>query len=321
MKFLIIGPTLQTSGIGGVTMHVSRLCDYLKINHFDFHFMDYRTAPLHKILHTIAKVDVVHIHLSNAIALLIFTLWARLTRTFVLFTLHCDYQYYRGIAKMLIRLVISIGDRPIIINKGSYDLCKHINKNCLLLPAFIPPCLPETLDLQTERLITRLKQQSTCLLCSTNAYNVTYDKNGNDLYGIDFLIKTFAEYENLTLLISDPSGNYSRLWKQQTMKLPQNIHFISYPHKYFELLKRIDIFIRNTSTDGDSLSVKEALFLGRKTLCSDAVDRPQGTFTFHFNDKDTFNTALQQALSTQTTPIPPRNAAEDLLQLYRQLLF
>ena len=71
--------------------------------------------------------------------------------------------------------------------------------------------------------------------------------------------------------------------------------FIDQPHSYFELLKNVDVFVRNTSTDGDALSVKEALYLNKPALCSDVVDRPAGTILFRYSDDASFTRALEEA--------------------------
>lgn len=54
----------------------------------------------------------------------------------------------------------------------------------------------------------------------------------------------------------------------------------------------MDVFVRNTSTDGDSISVREALYLGLKALCTDVVDRPNGVILFKYNDEQSLKRAL-----------------------------
>ncbi len=46
------------------------------------------------------------------------------------------------------------------------------------------------------------------------------------------------------------------------------------------LFEYIDIFLRPTNTDGDSLSIREAIYSGIPTIASDIVERPFGTITF-----------------------------------------
>ena len=46
------------------------------------------------------------------------------------------------------------------------------------------------------------------------------------------------------------------------------------------MLKISDVFIRNTSTDGDSLSLREAINLNINCYATDVVDRPVGTIIY-----------------------------------------
>ena len=53
------------------------------------------------------------------------------------------------------------------------------------------------------------------------------------------------------------------------------ISVINELHPFVEILKVSDCLIRNTTTDGDSLSIKEALYFGKKVLASNCVSRPE----------------------------------------------
>lgn len=50
------------------------------------------------------------------------------------------------------------------------------------------------------------------------------------------------------------------------------------------VLKLCDLFVRPSSTDGDAVSVREALWLGIPTIASDAVPRPAGVVVFQNRD-------------------------------------
>ena len=49
------------------------------------------------------------------------------------------------------------------------------------------------------------------------------------------------------------------------------------------------IFLRITTTDGDSVSLKEALFFDCPVLATDVVSRPNGTKLFNLLDDDLFD--------------------------------
>ena len=85
----------------------------------------------------------------------------------------------------------------------------------------------------------------------------------------------------------------------------------------FELMKVTDVFVRNTSTDGDSLSVKEALYLHKKVICSDAVDRPLGVRLFHYSDSESLESCLANDNYDQMASI--ESGEYELLKLYQNL--
>ena len=315
-KILIIGTLPETAGIGGVTIHIKRLLDFLQKNNFNFDFVDYKNKSILSLIKEIISHKIVHLHITNPFVMLFLCVIAKIAFTKVILTLHGNLGRYNWLKNSLVNIVVSIVDIPILINKKSYKDGVKLNKNSKYIPAFIPPILSTKLD---DNIIELLKylESTKKTICSTNAYNISYDNKGRDIYGIDFLIHEFVSLSTYVLIISDPSGNYKKRYPE---KLP-NIYFIEYPHNYFELLKHISVFIRYTTTDGDSLSVKEALFLNRKVVCTDVVDRPSGVALCKLYDPNSFIEALtmpQRNIESSTNGIL-KNSAIDILELYKSL--
>jgi glycosyltransferase involved in cell wall biosynthesis len=63
-------------------------------------------------------------------------------------------------------------------------------------------------------------------------------------------------------------------------------------------MEQSDIVLRPTNTDGDSLTIREALFLGKPILASDVVARPPGTIIFKTRDVQDMIQKLEQLLSS-----------------------
>ena len=63
--------------------------------------------------------------------------------------------------------------------------------------------------------------------------------------------------------------------------------------------------MRPTRTDGDAVSIREAMHFGRPVVASDAVPRPEGVVTFPSRDQAAFEAAVLETLSKTT----PRNAS------------
>jgi hypothetical protein len=82
-----------------------------------------------------------------------------------------------------------------------------------------------------------------------------------------------------------------------------------------------DASIRNTTTDGDSLSVKESLYLKRYTFATDAVNRPPGCILYKrgkFNDF--LNKEIPHIMNHKVKSIEIKNGSVRLLEIYKELL-
>lgn len=310
-ELLIIGPLPQKHGIGGVTIHVQRLLDYMDINNIPYSFVDYKEKSIRDVLAFIRKATIVHLHISNPKYQFMLALLCCFLRKKSIITVHGNYGRFRTIDNFWVRMSIRFATIPVLINQGSYEKCKKFNKRAQMVPAFIPPQKQEVLEPEIIRIINRIHGEGKKIV-STNAYNVTYDKKGNEIYGIDFLVDFFRDNKNYELVVSDPSGNYKKKYPNTI----ESVEFINYPHPYFELLKYVDYFVRNTSTDGDALSVKEALYLKKPVICTDVVDRPDGVYTFKYSEKKSFMHCMCKASSPNTQI---ENGAVRIVKLYKEL--
>ena len=310
-SLLIIGPDIQLRGVGGVTIHVQRLRDYLENNSVSYEFKDYKSNSIWTLLRDISRHRIIHIHISNPLYQFVVTLLSSLLGKIVIVTLHGDYGRFGIFKNGFVSVSLRLANVPIVINEKSYGLCKRFNKKVVLIPAFIPPQKEEHLSNEILTLIQKIQDEGK-KICSTNASHLSVDKNGNEIYGIGFLVEYFRDLSDKVLLISDPSGEYEK--KYHDVQL-DGVRFINYPHSYYEVLKHSDYSIRNTSTDGDSLSVKESLYLNIPTLCTDVVDRPDGVRLFKYCDKKSFENSLNQE---NTKGAMVENGAVRILQIYRE---
>ena len=308
-SLLIIGPDINQRGVGGVTIHVQRLKDFLSIKGYAYDFYDSRSNGLIKLFKAIARHRIIHVHISNPQLQLVLVLFGRLMGKRVVMTLHGDYGRFVRLKNHLTRLAITTSSIPIVLNAKSYDICKRFNENTRLIPSFIPPQKEELLQKEVLDMLEHFRKERKFIV-STNASNTSVDKEGKDIYGIDFLVDYYKEATNAVLVISDPSGNYRRRYGGS---MSNSVFFIDYPHSFFQVLKHVDCFVRNTSTDGDALSVKEALYLGVPVLCTDVVDRPEGVRLFKYCDRESFESGMK-CLARRSVTL--ENGAEMVLSIY-----
>lgn len=314
-KLLIIGK--MPPPIGGVTEHVRRLIQNLQRTGFQFDFCDTGKASLPNILFNIATHRIIHIHFSNPGAQVLFAAFCRLTFKKLIITYHGCWGRYGALGNWAVKLSAYLAHVPVVQERASLLHALGCNARARQISTYIldPEILPLPARLQAAIALRRSNYQAT--FC-TNAWNVTFDKYGHETYGISEMISRFADYPEYQLLVSDPSGNYQSYIEKHTQHIPNNLLFISQLHDFKSILLLSDAFIRNTTTDGRSLSIHEARELGIPVLASAAVERPPFCSVFQDFSKADLKEKLEEARRLIALPDAPFNAVDELIKLYQE---
>jgi glycosyltransferase involved in cell wall biosynthesis len=125
-----------------------------------------------------------------------------------------------------------------------------------------------------------------------------------DIYGIQSSIEAFASIgnERAHLIISHTHHNSIMAKQIEMLCLSLNVvDSVSYVKGDFPLwatFSKISAFLRTTKTDGDSVSVKEALDSGAKVIASNVVPRPKGTLTYDVNNTHELAEKMQTIISS-----------------------
>ena len=265
--------------IGGVTIHTSRLLKHLASLGVNFDFVDIKRDGVAILFKKILNSKIVHLHLSNPFFIFLMVTFSRLTMTRVIVTIHGNLGRFNKAYNLFMALAIRLATLPLLLNESSYQIALSLNKKSLLLSSFIPPLDDEELDKDIALEINRLSLDLDSVVV-TNAAAVSFDINGNEIYGITDLMR-WVKGKNYLLVISDPSGMYSKWVEGKFPELfAKNIYFISYQHSFYSLLQYADYFIRNTLTDGDSASIHEALSSSVNVWATNKVSRPKGVHLY-----------------------------------------
>lgn len=312
-KFFLIISTLPPP-IGGVSIHTQRLLLFLKKNNFNYSFYDYKKSSFKKGLKLFLKAKMIHIHASNQIFIFLISFFSFILWKKIIITVHGEYNCRGWFLNFLESMSMIISSAPILLNETDYDKVKILNKKSLIITSFIPPMDKQDLSIDITNKIIDIKKWTKSVFC-TNAYRLRFDINGNEVYGIKELINFFNNNIDFGFVLSDPSGEYNSYINSNNIKLNSNIIIIANNHSFFKVLELSDCFIRNTTTDGDSISIREALFLNKKTFATDCVQRPNGVnilTNLSILTEDYSNDNL-------TTNHMQPNGAEDLLMLYKTI--
>ena len=282
-KLLIIGKIPPPTG--GVTIHVSRIIEKLSSEGFDYKFEVLKISNLLNLAKSILCHKNIHLHASNPYVHFLLSLFTKLANKTLILTLHAEFgQHKIKFKNILETLSLRFSTIPVVLNVKSFHLVQKINKNVILDSAYIKPINQSSLSKELENLVISSRKIYKKIFC-TNAYNRVYDINGKELYGIDELVDLF-EKTNFLLIVCDPSGVYSQLYKTEEVK---NTFFINYSIDFVSLLILTDGFIRNTTTDGDSISIHEAIFNNVPVFCTSIVDRPEQSILYKNAKIELFN--------------------------------
>lgn len=317
-KILIIGPIPPP--VGGVSVHVERLLAMLG-DEFDVVHINLRKIAF-KDLKKVFYAQLIHINVSNVNIIFILTFIFKVLGKKSIITIHGNVERIRRIKFRFLLMASRLCPKIIVLNNSSRQLLhEHGLVNVTKISAFIPPAKINKLPINVERALIQKKKKYKYLFC-TNAWRAVFDKYGTETYGIIGLLEIFKALE-YGLVVSDPSASYSHKINKEKINIPENVYFITGNHDFNAVLQLCDAFLRTTSTDGDSLSVREALYLGKSVLASDVVDRPLGVILYEYGNKHSLMKNIRLIargdviLKQQDTG---KSTIEDIKELYRKLL-
>jgi len=231
-------------------------------------------------------------------------------------------------------------DHIIIVNEKMRSELNQLgisNRLISCIPAFIPPSVSvenSILKKPVEDFIRKHKY----ILCSNGS--IRFFK-GQDLYGIDLMFDLIERIDDQDLglviylrgtnkMTPQERRHYQLLIERvNDLGLKEKILlYESYDEEFWPILARSHIFVRPTNTDGDAVSVREALFFGLRTICSDVTYRPEGVILFKNRDIEDLKEKVIDALDhvkkkgikkTQDNDLSFSNA-QQIMELYKRLL-
>lgn len=172
---------------------------------------------------------------------------------------------------------------------------RDVQRKISTLSPFLPPS-----DLEMEVSKNQLKPFLTGILNSeerniviTSAWRPVNTLKEPDLYGIldclavyQQLIKKYPQYIFVLMIGEMAEDELSHRIRLLVVKLSRfkNFCFICGGLSQLALLPKTKLLLRLTKTDGDSVSVREAIYFGANVVCSNVVTRPANVATVPLND-------------------------------------
>ena len=310
-NILEIGPY---SAVGGVSIHIRRLAALLK-EKYNFTFIDesprtevdtavfnLRSKNIVKYFKLLKNADIVHIHSGILWLLFIHIFLAFIFRKKTIVTIHSLSNLHNKYLIWISQSIFSLTSKTIFVSHEIADKFKLKNK--VVIHAFIPPDISEENELPAD-VATILEKNKDRKIIVNNAFKLVLYKK-EDLYGLDLLIDVarFIKRDNKNYKIifvvasMDDKLNlydyYAQIIKEEG--LDEQISLIPYPISFVKLMMASNLVVRATNTDGDALTVREALFLSKPIIASNVTFRPEGTVLFENRDSQDLYLRIKEVL-------------------------
>lgn len=330
-KILFIGPFPEPKG--GVSIHLERLVKLLEkdyeINCIDEspikkdNIFNIRSYNILKYFKLIVNTNIIHIHTTVQLLRLFHVLIGFLFFKKIIITIHSLSVVRSKKDMFILKFTLLFAKKIIVVSEEIKQKIKI--KRAIILPAFLPPIIANEDELPNEVTLLLEKNKDKKIIVS-NAYKLNIHK-GQDLYGLDLLIdvaklaKENKDNIKIIFIITtlevniDLYKNYVKMIGNE--ELDDYISIFTHPISFVKLIQKSDIVIRATNTDGDALTIREALFLNKPIIASDVVNRPEGTRLFKNRDSVDLYNKIIETLDNNESNL--NNSDINYLNLYNKI--
>lgn len=198
--------------------------------------------------------------------------------------------------------------------------------------AFIPPIVGQSDYDRIPQCIWNFYRNHKPVISANGS--IAYYKN-DDLYGVDLMIELVKrlkrKYPDIGLIFSLCGVREKRYYKELKDRIgrygiTENMLLVQeeLPEVY-PLYKKSDVFVRPTNTDGDAMSIREALYFKTPVVASDACPRPDGVVLFKNRDVQDFIEKTKKVLDnyeeykSKANNLDPGNGFDRILEIYNEL--
>lgn len=300
LRVLLAGP-LPTP-VGGISEHLSRLSSWLSAKGIKVDLVDearHRKAGIYNIrnlrllpyLGCLWRCNVAHIHSSVNLFRNLHILACRLFGLRVIVTVHSSWRP-GGLITLINRTLLKLAHEVIFVSEQVSDYFGL--RNYHVIPAFLPPSdSRKELPQEINSFIDKARSRGSSLICA-NAYELI-ENRGQDLYGLDLCVELMDQLKRQSdmnvafvfVVSCDAQNNqlYANALKAiKERGLESRFCLYNRPVDFITLMQECDLVLRPTNTDGDALTIREALYFGIPVIASDIVQRPPGTILFRNRD-------------------------------------
>ncbi|MEJ6736516.1 MAG: glycosyltransferase [Flavobacteriales bacterium] len=304
-KLLIVG--VCPPPLGGVSVHVYRLNKLLS----NSEIYDISKKGILQLLNFInlffklifSDFDAVHIHSIDKYTLNIVYFASKIRIFNIIVTDHnprtfinkseSQQKIYRKIVAKLDAIIL-VGDH-VLKNYESQNVT--LPSTIFVEPAFLPPPL-----IEKEKIVKTYPNdlqnfiEKHDYIISANAFQLAMFNN-QDLYGLDMCVNLMKDLKgkNVGFIFALANDDFNKTYLSEQLKriadnnLNEHFFMLKGQREIWPLFENVDLLVRPTNTDGDAVSIKEALHFNCKVIASDVCKRPNNVILFNTRDQEDFN--------------------------------
>lgn len=355
MKIVMVGP--YPPPLGGISVHVKRAAEYLRLNGLDCDVYDESNGS-----HSVAGVyplgsyrrfllrfpwikgDLFHVHSISKKFRMVLGLYKLFGKKIVL-TVHGgslidQIESSNRIVRFVLLRSLRAIDQILCVNEADTEklLAMGFRRNRIAtMPAYIRPVETEGVNSGIPAHVEEFLEKAEFAI-TANGYIRFYQ--GRDLYGADQLVGLLEELNArgikarvLFALLGVREQNarerqhYRDLQKRiKACGLEERFLFYEvHDTELHPLLKKSDLFIRPTLADGYGVSIAEALACGTPAIASDACRRPEGAMLFRTGNSEDMLRKVRHVMENhssckqQALSLPVPDYMSGLMAVYERL--
>ena len=352
----IIGPLPPP--YGGVTVHIQRLLGHLDRAGIDYVVYDISAEGtsgdrvhavgrfgwrwLVKYLLT-GREPVVYLHTSR------WDVWAtawwlsRVRGRAVVIALHTDslrrlWPVRGRLARALVVRAFRAARTLVAVNSHIRDFVDQVagvGDKTIVAPAFVEPIVREDDEVAVDPAVLAFCESHGPVILANGA-PIVYD-DGRDLYGIDMTIELVDRLRSdwpqigvvwYLLKFAGWSPSYAERMAAEVRRRGLDAHwlFVEPTGEMYPAFRHVDLFVRPTCSDGDAVSVREALHFGVPVVTSDAAPRPAGTIGFATRDANDYLAAVRGVLESlaeeraKVAALPKASAVGTVVEMLERIV-
>lgn len=202
-------------------------------------------------------------------------------------------------------------------------------RNVSVIPAYIPPFQSYVRSIIPDDLGSFLQSRRP-IFCVYSHMLPMIMANGEDAYKLEDAFSVFAKilskHKNAGIVVYvnkiAEQKFYENLLKQvKSLGIEASVYWQLTPVvDMSEVWKKTDVYLRPTSTDGDSVAIREALAYGCSVVASDVTKRPDGSWVFRYGDLADFENMVLEALSSSRQSKQDLSGYEAMVKLYTSMI-